>query len=331
MKLLFSTVVVSALAIFAQIVSAQSVAFSKPAGFVTHTLRAGQLNLIGLTLHEPVVLSGFLNSVDGTQLTDSDVDYDAVLTSGRSYILEIISNEVDPSLNGVIQIVSNWTGNTLTTPDNLGIDGLASGAKYHLRAPKTLADLFGVSNSAGLTSGVNMASADVVWLHNGSSFDKFYYSPGGGFGGGAAGWKGIDGGDASAQPIIYTDAIIIQSRSSEDKALTISGVVKTELISLALLGGKFNFVSSTFPVGSTLANSGLETQLTSAPEIGQSDVVWMPDGEGNYQKYYFSPDGWKSEAGEDAAVTPLTSGIIIERLGVDANAKLTPPESYDDL
>lgn len=310
---------------------AQSTAYSKPAGFVTHTLRAGQLNLIGLTLHEPVVCSGSLDSVNGTQLADNDIDFDGVLTSGRLYILEIISNEVDPSLNGVIQVIGSWSGNTLTTPDNLGIDGLTSGAEYKIRAPKTLPDIFGSANSAGLTSGTNMASADVVWLHNGSSFDKFYYSPGGGFGGGAAGWKDGHGGDAGNQPIIYTDAIIIQSRSTQDKTLTVSGVVKTEAIALALLGGKFNFVSATFPVGSTLANSGLETQLTSAPEIGQSDVVWMPDGEGNYQKYYLSPDGWKNEAGQDAASTPLTSGIIIERLGGDENATLTPPASYGNL
>lgn len=308
--------------------TAQSTAYSKPSGFVTHTMKAGQLNLIGLTLHEPVVCSGSFDLVEGNELTDNDVDFNDKLTTGNSYILEILENEADPSLNGVIQVISSWTSNQINTPDNLEIDGLANGVKYKLRAPKSLSDVFGVANSAGLTAGTNLASADVIWLHNGNGFDKFYYSKGGGFGGGTAGWKNSNGDDANDQPIIYTDAVIIQSRAFKDKQLIVSGVVKTKAVTLALLEGNFNFVSSTFPVGSTLANSGLEAHLGNGAD---SDIVWMPNGEGGFDKYSYNGATWLDEAGVDASDTPLSSGIIIERSGSDTNAKLTPPATYDNL
>ena len=311
--------------------SAQSLAYSKPAGFVTHTLKAQQLNLIGLTLHEPVVYSGSFDAVEGLALRDSNADYDATLISDSSYVLEIVDNPTDPSLNGVIQVITDWTAQEITTTADLAGDGLTAGAKYNLRAPKTISDVFGSSNSAGLTAGANMASADVIWLHNGLGFDKFYYSEGGGFGGGEAGWKDHSGADAGDYPIIYTDAVIIQNKALTDKKLVVSGVVKTKAVTLALMEGKFNFISSTYPVGSTLGNSGLEVDLVAGPDKVSSDVVWMPNDEGGYDQYYYSTEGWKDAQDQPASETLLTSGIIIERIGDNANAKLTPPEAYNDL
>ena len=265
MRLLRLHLVLLCSMLFVSSASAQSAAYSKPAGFVTHILKAQQLNLIGLTLHEPVVYSGSFDEVEGLILRDINADYDAALTSGNSYVLEIVDNPTDPSLNGVIQVITDWTAQEITTTADLTGDGLVAGAKYNLRAPKTISDVFGSSNSAGLTAGANMASADVIWLHNGVGFDKFYYSEGGGFGGGEAGWKDDSGADAGDFPIIYTDAVIIQNKALTDKKLVVSGVVKTKAVTLALMEGKFNFISSTYPVGSTLGNSGLEADLVAGP------------------------------------------------------------------
>ena len=65
MRLLRLHLVILCSMFFVASASAQSVAYSKPAGFVTHTLKAEQLNLIGLTLHEPVVYSGSFDAVEG--------------------------------------------------------------------------------------------------------------------------------------------------------------------------------------------------------------------------------------------------------------------------
>jgi hypothetical protein len=307
--------------------SAQSVAYSKPAGFVTHTLKPQQLNLIGLTLHEPVIYAGVFDSVDGNTLGDSDAQFDTTLSSGSSYVLEIVNNPTDKSLNGVIQVITNWESKELTTHANLAVENLDVGASYKLRAPKTISDVFGPSNSAGLTAGANIASADVIWLHNGVGFDKFYYSEGGGFGSRDAGWKNDKGADSGSFPIIYTDAVIIQSKATLEKRLVISGVIKTKAVSVALIEGKFNFISSTYPVGSTLGNSGLEAHLGE----GSLDVIWIPNEDGGYGKYSYNGESWVDGNDGDASNIALTSGIIIERVGMNANAKLTPPETYNDL
>jgi hypothetical protein len=327
MKLLQFSIFILCCTLLVATSPAQSVAYSKPAGFVTHILKPDQLNLIGLTLHEPVIYAGSFDSVEGTILGDSNASFDTTLVSGRSYVLEIVNNPTDESLNGAIQVITDWESTELTTHANLAVENLDVGASYKLRAPKTISDVFGPTNSAGLTAGANMASADVVWLHNGVGFDKFYYSEGGGFGSGDAGWKNDKGEDSGGFPIIYTDAVIIQSKATLEKRLVISGVIKTKAVSLALIEGKFNFISSTYPVGSTLGNSGLEAHLGE----GSSDVIWIPNEDGGYDKYSYNGESWVDGADGDASNIALTSGIIIERVGMNANAKLTPPETYNDL
>lgn len=335
---------------------AQTTAVTKPSGYVTHTLKAGQFNLIGLTLHEPVIAAGVLEDVvpndngtpgasspevddDFSVLTDDQVDFGAVLTAGKTYILEI-TDAADTSLNGTIQEVTVWDNNTITTPQDLHAEGLRAGDKYQLRAAKTISDIFGATNSAGLKASTNSGGADVVWLSNvGGGFDKIFYSPGGGLGGGNAGWKYVGGGDASNHPVCYTDAVFIRSRSANDKSLVVTGSVKTQSTVLALQTG-FNFVSVTFPVGATLGNSGLADNLAPGTNSGSADVVWIPNGNGGYEKYFYSPGGglgggsagWKSVSGaENPENTPLTSGMIIRRRGAATNSKLTPPSSYGDL
>ncbi len=324
-----------------------TVAYTKPSGFVTHTLKAGKFNLIGLTLHEPIAISGSLDTVSGTTLTDNSVDFTSVLTAGKTYILEIIENPADPSMVGTIQEITSWTATTLTTPQDLGADGLAGetasgandGAKYQLREVRSLHDIFGADNSAGLKASTNISGADVIWLVNGSNgFDKYYYSPGGGLGGGTPGWKNVSGDDAGNPPIVYSDAIFVQSRSAEDINLVITGAVKVSGTALALTTG-FNFVSTTFPVGATLENSGLEVDLKKATNIASADVVWIPNGSGGYTKYFYSPGGglgggmpgWKDASGSDVTNVSLTSGIIIQRRGNPVNVKITPPADYNNL
>ncbi|MGB0775541.1 MAG: hypothetical protein ACPGUY_06820, partial [Akkermansiaceae bacterium] len=160
-------------------------AHTKPAGFVTHTLKAGQFNLVGLTLHNPVTVSGVLNTVSGTTLTDSDVNFGTALTAGKTYILEIIENANDPTYEGAIQVVTAWSGNTLTTPDDLSA-GLDNQTKYQLRAAATISDVFGATNTAGLQGGASATVADNVYVPTAVGFDIYYYSTGGFVG---VGWR----------------------------------------------------------------------------------------------------------------------------------------------
>ena len=54
---------------FAQDTTTTTSATTTPVGFVTHTLRGGQFNLLGVTLHQPVLASGAFTGTSTTTVT----------------------------------------------------------------------------------------------------------------------------------------------------------------------------------------------------------------------------------------------------------------------
>ena len=326
-------------------VSAQTPAYSKPSGYVTETLKGdGAFNLIGLTLHQPPIASGTLTGVTSTKVTDSNLNFTTLLTAGASYILQFKSGAQD----GGIQVITNWgtaSGNAtgdLVVPDNVLSMGVAQGNSYELRPAATISSLFGSANEAGFLAG-SILTADVIWLPNSTGgFSKFYYSPASSFPVTiAAGWKDSSGAAAPNQPIVYTDAILIQRRGTGDLKLVLTGQVKTNKTQVFAAGSQFSYVSSIFPVGTTLATSGLEASLNSG-SILTADVIWMQNtARTGYDKFYYSPAssfpvviaaGWKNSSGGDAGSQPLTSGLIIQRRGTtNTTAPITPPTSYSGL
>lgn len=311
-------------------------AFTAPAGFVTHTLRAGQFNLIGLTLHEAVVVSGQLDSVNGTTLGDNDVDFTTALTDGTTYILEI-TNATIPERIGTIQEVTSWTANTFETGDDLGAEGLVAGDSYTIRPAVTIQEVFGTPPS--LTSNASSGSSDIIWLPNGSGgFTRYFFrTPLSG----NSSWFNADTNTevTSGIPIIFTDGILVQLQdSSPNVDLVVTGTVKTNQISVAVFEG-FNLVSNVYPVGSTLQNSGLADGLSSTASSVSSDVVWIPAANGSFVRYFYrttlSGNSSWFNADTNTEVTEdinLTSAFYIQRANDDAaNILITPPENYENL
>lgn len=342
-----SIIPLTALAAFAVTGSAiaQTPAYSKPSGYFTETIKGdGAFNLIGLTLHQAPIATGSLTAVTSSKVTDVEVNFTTLLTAGSTYILQFKSGLQE----GGIQVITNWgtaSGNAngdLVVSDDVTALGVQQGVSYELRPAATISSIFGAANQAGLLSG-SILSADVIWLPDGvGGFSKFYYSPASSFPVViAAGWKNSSGGDAANTPIIYTDAIFIQRRGAGELELVLTGQVKTNKTQVFAAGSQFSYVSSVFPVGITLATSGLEVNLTSG-SILTADVIWMQNvARTGYDKFYYSPSssfpvviaaGWKNSSGGDAGSQPLTSGIIIQRRGAtDITAPITPPPSYSGL
>mgnify|MGYP000064799616 CR=1 FL=1 len=323
-------------------------AVTKPAGFVTHTLKSGQFNLIGLTLHQPVTVAGAFSAVasndngtggdtddDYSVLTDANVDFNTALTSGKTYILEI-TDAANTALNGTIQEVTVWSGATVTTPNDIVADGVAIGDKYQIREAVTIQQIFGTPPA--IKSTASAASSDVIWVADGSGgYTQYYYktpivgSPS---------WFNATTNSAVVGdiPIVYTDAVIVQIQSgSPDVNLVVTGSVKTGEVALAVFTG-FNLVSNVYPVGSTLQNSDLSSSLTSTASASSSDVIWMPNGLGGYDRYYYktpivgSPS-WFNATSNSAVVSDviLTSAFFIQRIGSATNVDIDPPTSYNNL
>jgi len=312
-------------------------AFTNPSGYVTHTLKTGQFNPIGLTLHEPVTVSGAFETVSGTTLTDDDVDFDSVLTDGTTYILEITSG----TLSGTIQEVvwnSPSATNNIVTSDNLGSDGLVAADTYQIRAASTLQGVFGTPPE--LVSTAVAASSDLVWVPTASgSYDRYYYrTPA--FGG-TPEWTDATTGEAIGElPLVYTDGVFVQLRdTSPEIDLVVTESVRTESVTIPAFTG-FNLISNVFPVGSTVQNSGLENALVSGATVSSSDVVWILDVvTGQYDRYYYrtpvfggSP-GWV-DAVDNSAIPDnfeLPSAFFIQRVGGDTNIDIAAPAEYSNL
>ena len=328
-------------------VSAQTPAYSKPSGYVTEVLKGdGAFNLIGLTLHQSPVATGVLTGVSSSKVSDSASNFTTLLTPGLTYVLQFKSG----AQNGGVQVVTAWgtasgggnTVNDLVMSQNMQQAGVLVGDSYELRPAATLSTVFGATNQAGLKSG-SLLSADIIWLPDDfGGFAKFYYSPGTTVPFVTpAGWKDSGGANAANQPIVYTDAMFIQRRGVGDLNLVLTGQVKTTSTQVIAVGSQFNYVSSVFPVGTTLGTSGLEQGLKAGSLIS-GDVLWMQNAaRTGYDKFYYSPGttvpfvtpaGWKTSAGGDATSQPLTSGIIIQRRGLtDSAPPINPPSSYSNL
>ena len=313
---------------------AQATAYTMPSGFVTHTLKAGQFNLIGLTLHSPIAVSGAFETVSGTTLTDTSVNFTTALTAGNKYILEITENTADSSLVGTIQEITSWTATELTTVQDLAADGLAGettsgandGAKYQLRQAPTLEEVFGTTDSV-LQKGVISTLADIVWIPNVSGgYDRYFLSN-------TNAWKNATTNALSPNvPLVYVDALFIQRKGAEVN-LVVTGSVKVKNTIVALATG-FNPISIVAPVGSTLQNSGLETSLQAGVISTLADIVWVPDGSGDYDRYFYHTSNvWRNATTNSNVVgdVVLPDGLFIQRKGAPKNATITPPASYSNL
>ena len=335
-------------------VAAGAPAYTTPVGYVTETI-AGKasvgspdsFSLISLTLQSASLRNGSVTSLTSTTLRDAGANFDTLLTAGKEYVLRVTSG----TQKGAIIAISTWgtaSGNNSTdvvTGQNLVGTGIAVGDTFEIRPAATLSSLFGATNTAALKSGT-LSTADVIWIPTGGgNFEKYYYSPGSSFPVTvAAGWKNSSGGDASNAAIIYTDAIFIQRRDTTNLQLLVSGEVIKSSTQILIEGNSsrnlYNYVSSVFPIGTTLGNSGLQASLL-AGSLSSADIVWVPAGPGTYNKFYYSPGstfpvnvvaGWKDANGNDATNQALTSGLIIQRRGAtNITVSLTPPAGYGDL
>lgn len=339
MKPIYSYALLAALAAVGS-ASAQVTATTTPVGYVTETLHTGQFNLIGLTLHQASVSAGILTAENSGYVTAGTVspaattDFVALLgTPGPTtptYVLELA--------DGTIQEVTSWSSDgKLFTPQDITGSVTPGTTTYVLRKARTISDTFGATNSAGLqsTAEFDPGQADIIYVPNGSGgSDQFFYSSAEG----AEGWFNAgDFSDGNNVPLVYVDGITVL-RKGADLPLVINGEVKKTPTKYVLLGGNFNSLGAVYPVGSTLASSGLSSSLTGTDSFDPSsaDNVFIPLASGGYQTLFYSnaegAEGW-FDAGDfsDGNPVPLTSGISVLRRGATTAATITPPTSYSTL
>jgi hypothetical protein len=331
MKPLHSFAMLAAIAAVGQAFAADAV--TTPVGYTTQTVLGGQFNVLGLNLHQPVVSAGVLDSSTSSSVTDTEVDFGTVLTAGRVYILEITNGDGD----GVIQEVTSWTGGTLDLSVDLSAiveDGVTT---YKLRPATTVGDVFGAENTLGLQASANAdpVEADVIYVPDGSGgFTQIFYSTAEDF----VGWKDtVNYEDVTDFPIVYADGFLVQRRGAGNLDLVISGELK-KTATYVSVSQAYTYLSGIYPAGSTLGNSNLGGIVQPSPNADpvEADVVYMPDGAGGFNQYFYSTAedfvGWKDTVNyEDSENVELTAGMLIQRRGPSFSAKIDVPSNYSTL
>ena len=308
--------------------------FTAPAGFVTFDLEVG-FNVNGLNVHHaPSVAGVFESETTGTNgngeatviLTDNDIDFTAVLTSASAqYLLEIN----DGTSRGTVAEISEIGTNTITIVTDSALS--AGTSAYLIREAMTLRQIFGEDTSPKLQSG-NAASADIIWVPDGTgNYKRYFYRS-------AFGSVALRDWDDQLTalgpvPVFYPDGILLQIKDTA-KEIPVFGTIKKEPTVFAALNG-FSVVTVPSPTGQTLAESGLSSVLASGSNAANADVVWMPDGSGDYTKYFyrnaFGSTAWRlvdDPLGADQESATISGAILIERKGADTYGLFQLPAEF---
>lgn len=309
-------------------------AVSGAGGYETLTIKAGQFNVLGLRLHEPQVVSGTFDAQDGSTLTDNDNNFSDLLTAGTRYLVEITGAT---SSEGTVIEVDSWTQNSLNVTGTTADDA----TDYTIRAAKTIDDVFGADNAAGLKASTDGSFGDssILFVPNGAAFDRYAYVD---IPGAFQGWLDVaQGTPAGNVPLNYIDGLIVQEKGDQDRELVVTGMVKTSSTKLEV-GQLFTYLGTAYPAGSTLGNSGLGASVSSSADgsLNGADVVYIPTADATGFDRYIHVDipgtftGWLEIAtGNPADDVELSSAIIVDQAGSSGpyNATVTPPAYYADL
>jgi hypothetical protein len=309
-------------------------------GYTKIERTAGSFTLVGLTFHRPAVASGVFTAKSGTFLTAAALNFTSLLTPG-TYVLELPDGEV--------QEVTAWSGDTLTTPEDISSLIVLNETNFILRPAATIASVFGSSNSANLAPYIegNKVGPDYILIRNseGALLQYYYFKGDGSTDSENAGWYSrTDGERADNKAIIYNEGLFIQHASLDTPlSFIVSGEVKTNPTAGVLEAGKYSYLSGVAPAGLTLSNSGLSSQITqfiptTTGEPNAYDRVLIPQPSGEYPEYYFyndpkDPDtiGWYGKDGNRADNRALNGGFLILNSGVKKPFKISVPAWYSDL
>ena len=312
---------------------AAETAYTIPVGYATNTLQPNRFNLLGLTLQKATVTAGILDSASATSVTDAGVNFTTTLTAGNQYVLELTNG----AGNGTVQLISSWTANTLNTPDNISLSVVANVTTYRIRGVATVSDIFGATNSAGLTASTDgdFTIVDrILILNDAGSFDTVYYFNDGA---GSQGWFDVNGNPAQNKAIIYPDGFYVQRVAGAVLSLVVSGEVKTTQTKGVLTPG-FNYLSSVAPVGLTLGTSGLQNSISQSSDGDFSivDNVLIPLPTGAFRTTYYFNDGlgtqgWFDADGLSVDSLEITPGFLVQNRGATKSVTVGVPAFYSTL
>jgi hypothetical protein len=288
------------------------------------------VDLTNPVCYQGTVTSDGTSSIVDTNATWTDDQYDG---SNGAYYLEIASGSYAGLTTDIVATVA--ATQSLQTADDLS-SFLKGGETYKIRKHRTIADVFGANNSAGLKAGTSITAADEVRLFNPvtQTFLRYYYNSS------ARGWRSSTSStaDASATVLYLDQGVSVRRKAAGAITLVVTGEVKGGQ-TIVPTGANSNLCANMYPVGTlTLGNCGLYTGsntsgLVGSTSINNADEVQIWNGSA-FLRYFYQTSGkggtgWRlsSNLSADASgvqIRPGSSFYVIRKSGHPAFNWTTP-------
>ncbi len=277
---------------------------------------------LGLSLTNPTSYTGTITTWDGPSITQPQAPWSDDQFNGANgeFFLEITSG---PNAGFMTDILAtDGATKTLTLDDDLSAL-LQGGEAFRIRGHRTIADVFGPNNEAGLNGASTVSGADEIRVLNPvtQEYLTFYFQT---EGTGGIGWRSsTDSVTDASQTRLYADqGVIVCRKIAGDRTLRLTGTVKTGP-TIVPLGSDMNLVANMYPAGTlSLGNSNLylgksSLGLEGAKSISKADEVRIFDGT-SFKKYFFKTggrggSGWRDADDDftDVSSTPIPVGASV--------------------
>ena len=333
--------------------AAQSVS-TTPVGYTTQVINGSPdgttvaFTALSTTLEVAPLLAGsFTADPTSAVLTDANASNTVDAYAGTDplgsglYYLQVTGGASDGL---IVDIIANTATTFTAGGDMTGL--VASGDTYVVKQHVNLAGIFGADNSAGLQSGGDASTSDLIYLMSTDgvgSYSTFYYQTdpfGGALGG--DGWRivGDASTDMSTVSVASDDGLLVARTGVGDLEVVTTGSVN-DVDHLRVLPAGYSLVAYPFPVDVSLDESGIYSATNgyvSAGDSAASDEVLVISSNGVFTTYYrqtdpfggaLGGDGWRvvGDASTDQGSTliPAGSSIVIYHKGSGLNWADTKP------
>lgn len=316
--------------------SAETV-YTTPAGYVTYDLVPG-FNVLGINVHNPSLATGSfemesLTPADGggnsafVTLTDDDGNFSTALNEATAtYLLEITSG----SATGAVAEIASYTETTLRVTSDVLLG--AGNAEFVVRKAFNLRDIFGSDGESKLKSSFTSTAADVILVPDGTgSYDRYFYR-------GSTTNSTLRSVDdpsvvSPAVPVFYPSGLLVQVESTP-KSFPVFGEVKMMPTAFQLVSG-FNVLTVASPGSQTLSSTGLQNTLQAAFTSTAADILWSPNGDGTYTRYFLrgstTNNSWRlvdDVSAGDKGSDIVQNGLLIQRSGSSASGLFQLPTNF---
>jgi uncharacterized protein (TIGR02597 family) len=284
---------------------AQDTATSPVVGYSTITVPGnGALTALSVTFNKPVEYAGVATSFGATGLT-----CEAAAWTDSQWVGKLACIENAGGAEEAFLITAN-TATALTLTSSFSPNArYAANAKFTIKGAHTVGSLFGTTGAEVVFQSGDSASADILYLWDGTQYVQYYHN--------GTNWRRSGTLSTAANDVVFPDdGFFVLRRAAASLALTFSGEIPQKAQTTTIPGGAQTTVASRFPVDTTILQMGFQSLpgwLNGTSSTGDRVYLWENNA---YTVFWWNGTNWRksgSLSAADTAVIPANSFMFVVR------------------